>query len=170
MKVKKKQIRLLKSFVINGKRNIEAENKTSMYLCQRNRSCSAPSHAYQTQPTLSPLEYQRPIQVCPQVSLKVTMPGSCLSFTDNPQELLSNLLQWRDYPGASWESKIKFGKESLHPHRGSGLRLEPLQQAICLELSIPKLFRDQRNGLLRSESYANVSPDTGFIRAEKNTM
>lgn len=61
-------MRPFRSSVINGKRNTEAENKTGMCMCQRNRSCTAPSHAYQTQPTLSPLEYQHSIQVCPQVS------------------------------------------------------------------------------------------------------
>lgn len=50
------------------------------------------------------------------------------------------------------------GREDFYPHRGSGLELEPLQQAICLKLSIPRIFRDQRNGLFHSESYANMPP------------
>lgn len=73
-------------------------------------------------------------------------------------------------PGASWESEMQSGRENFHPHRGSGLKLEPLPQAICLKLSIPWIFRDQRNGLLCSESYANVPPDILFVRVEKHTM
>lgn len=61
------------------------------------------------------------------------------------------------------------GQENFHPCGGSGLELKPLQQAICLLLSIPRLFGDQRNGLFHSGSYANVSPDILFVKTGKNT-
>lgn len=62
--------------MINGKRSAEAESMSSVFLCQRNRSCPAPSHAYQSQPAHSPSEQPHFIQICPGSYLKVIIPGS----------------------------------------------------------------------------------------------
>lgn len=102
----KKRGRLLRSSVINGKRNAEAESTTSMGSCQRNRSCTAPSHAYRSQPAHSPPEHYCSTLVYPQASPQ-GVPGSCLSSSHNPKYLLSKLFQWRASRGASRESSDK---------------------------------------------------------------
>lgn len=65
------------------------------------------------------------------------------------------------------ECRQRPGREDFYPPRGSGLESELLQQAICLKSSIPRIFRDQRNGLLLLEPYANEPPDRLFVRPEK---
>lgn len=79
----------------------------------KNRSCTAPSHAYLSQPTHSPLEHYSSTLVCPQASPQ-GMPASSLSHS--PKHLPSKRLQWRDPWGASQESvdNVLTGKIFTH--------------------------------------------------------
>lgn len=166
-----KQPRPLRSFVINGERNAEAENKSSVCLCQRNRSCTAPSHAYQAQPTCSPLEHCAPSKSVPRSHLKVMMPSSRLSSTHKPRYLLSNTLQWRDSRGASWLRTDKVLARRIFNHGEvlvSDWRLYDRPSVSSCQALGSSGIREM--GCFILSLMLMCLPDTLFVRREKNTV
>lgn len=118
-------------------------------LCQRNRSRPSPQPGLpgsdSTQPIgrvpfhpdLSPGHTSRSpcqAQSCP----PATTPSSCHQSSFGRAVLRVHCREPRWRPG----------KLRAHLRGGSGLTPEPSQQTICLWLSIPEVFGDQRNGLV----------------------
>ena len=119
----------------------------------------ASQHTAHRSTVLPPWPAPRPhLQVCqPRVCPLPTTPSTCHQNASSGETLGC----------ITGECGQRAGREDFYPPRGSGLEPELLQQAICLKLSIPRIFRDQRNGLLLSEPYANEPPDRLFVRLEK---
>lgn len=128
------------------------------------RSRSAPSHAHQTQPRRSPLAAAF-LQVCLQVTSRSrreaqvcpppTAPGTCCQISSRGGIQQVHGAEGRQSPG----------KESFPPCRGSGPTR--LRWAICLRLSSPGLLGVQRNGLFRSELYADVTSELLCVKRER---
>lgn len=137
------------------------------HLCQRNRSCSAPSHAYQTQPTRSPLDSCVPSKSVAGSRHKVAAPGPRLSFTRNPGSLLSDPSGAGTLEGHHGQVQTGFWRGEFQPCRGSGPALEPLRQAICLRSSSPGSWGIREMGCCVLSLMLMCRPDQLLGRREK---
>lgn len=156
--------------MINGKRNAEAENKSSVRLCQRNRSYSAPSHADQTQPTRSPADACVPAKSDTGSRRKVTAPGPRLSFTRHPGSLLPDPPSAGTLAGRRRKVQAGVWRGEFQTCRGSGPALEPLRRAICLRLSSPGSWGIREMGCCLLSLVLVCRPDQLLGRREKNTV